>query len=151
MSLPPQVQSLVDAVSALPGVAGCFCRPRSLAQFDSSHLSLPGEFGDLPQAIIRRTNGGRENEVMLQVEVIPAALSSKPGEAAFRVFDSAGAGLNHLAPTEGESGGLETVALTTLDAALIPHDRGRLALIKLLLIVFFLGGSLLVLTYLLRT
>jgi len=68
---------------------------------------------------------------LLQVEVIPAALSSKPGEAAFRVFDIGGAGLNHLAPTDGESGGLETVALTTLDAALIPHDRERLALIKL--------------------
>ena len=68
---------------------------------------------------------------LVQVEVIPAALSSKPGEAAFRVFDIVGAGLNHLAPLDGESGGLETVALTTLDAALIPHDRARLALIKL--------------------
>jgi FkbM family methyltransferase len=68
---------------------------------------------------------------LVQVEVIPAALSSKPGEAAFRVFDIGGAGLNHLAPIEGEDGSLETVALTTLDAALIPHDRARLSLIKL--------------------
>ena len=64
------MQSLVDAVSALPGVAGCFCRPKRLAQFEPNHLSLPGELGDLPQAIIMRTNGGRENEVMLQTEVI---------------------------------------------------------------------------------
>lgn len=70
MELPPQVQLLVNAISALPGVAGCFCRPRPLAQFQPEHLSLPGEFGDLPQAIILRTSGGRENEVMIQVEVI---------------------------------------------------------------------------------
>jgi hypothetical protein len=41
-----------------------------LAEFKPEHLSLPGEFGDLPQAVIRRTNGGREKEVMLQAEVI---------------------------------------------------------------------------------
>ena len=49
---------------------------------------------------------------LIQVEVVPAALSSQPGEAAFRVFDIGGAGLNHLAPVDGESGNLETVALT---------------------------------------
>ena len=76
MELPPQVQSLVNAISVLPGVAGCFCRPRPLAQFEVSHLSLPGEFGDLPQAIIMRTGGGRKNEVMIQVEVI---LDRSPG------------------------------------------------------------------------
>lgn len=70
MAFPVQVQSLLDAVSALPGVVGCFCRPIGLAEFNPDHLSLPGEFGDLPQAVIRRTNGGRENEVMLQTEVI---------------------------------------------------------------------------------
>jgi hypothetical protein len=70
------VQSLVNAISALPGVAGCFCRPKPLSQFEMSHLSLPGEFGDLPQAIIMRTSGGRENEVMIQVEVI---LDRTPG------------------------------------------------------------------------
>src|SRR5262245_36304192 len=70
MSLPPQVQSLADSISGLPGVAGCFCRPRPLAEFTPRHLSLPGEYGDLPQAIIMRTGGGREKEVMIQVEVI---------------------------------------------------------------------------------
>jgi FkbM family methyltransferase len=66
-----------------------------------------------------------------QVEVLPLALSSQPGQASFRVFDIGGAGLNHLGPTDGEAGEVETVALTTLDAALIPDDRRRLALIKL--------------------
>ena len=70
MELPAQVQSLVDAISELPGVAGCFCRPKPLAEVEVDHLSLPGEFGDLPQAIIMRTDGGRENEVMIQAEVI---------------------------------------------------------------------------------
>ena len=57
MELPPQVQALVDAISALPGVVGCFCGPKPLAETDVGDLSLPGEFGDLPQAIIMRTNG----------------------------------------------------------------------------------------------
>jgi len=70
MELPPQVQSLVDAISALPGVVGCFCGPKPLAEIDLRTLSLPGEFGDLPHAAIRRTGGGRENEVMIQTEVI---------------------------------------------------------------------------------
>lgn len=70
MNLPPQVQALTDAILALPGVAGCFCQPRPLAGFDMRHLTLPGEFGDLPQAILLRTGGGREREVMLQVELI---------------------------------------------------------------------------------
>lgn len=76
MDLPPQVQTLIDAISALPGVAGCFCGPRPLAEFEVRHLSFPGEFGDLPQAAILRTKGGRENEVLLQVEVI---LDRTPG------------------------------------------------------------------------
>ncbi len=70
LELPPQVQALVDAISALPGVAACFCGPKPLAEIETSDLSLPGEFGDLPQAAIIRTNGGRENEVIIQTEVI---------------------------------------------------------------------------------
>ena len=59
-----------------------------------------------------------------QVEVIPFALSSTAGEAPFRVFDAGGAGLNHLSPGESndEGGRIEMVALTTLDAMLIPGD-----------------------------
>jgi FkbM family methyltransferase len=68
---------------------------------------------------------------MTQVEVLPFALSSAPGEAAFRTFDLAGAGLNHLGPVEGESGRVESVQLTTLDTALGPSDRRRLTLVKL--------------------
>lgn len=70
MELPPQVQSLVDAISALPGVVACFCSPKPLAEIDPRVLSLPGEFGGLPQAILLRTKGGRANEVMIQTEVI---------------------------------------------------------------------------------
>ncbi|MEX1026585.1 MAG: hypothetical protein WD049_01065 [Candidatus Paceibacterota bacterium] len=70
LEFPPQVQALIDSITALPGVAGCFCSPKPLAECETSHLSLPGEFGDLPQAVIMRTNGGRSNEVMIQTEVI---------------------------------------------------------------------------------
>jgi FkbM family methyltransferase len=68
---------------------------------------------------------------LLHVEVIPFALSSACGEATFRAFDIAGAGLNHLGPSDGEAGTVEVVKLTTLDAVLGPTDRRRLTLLKL--------------------
>ena len=68
---------------------------------------------------------------LLQVEIVPFALSSAPGEATFRSFDIAGAGLNHLGPSEEESGSVESVKLTTLDAVVGATDRRRLALLKL--------------------
>jgi len=70
MELPPQVQILVDSISGLTGVAGCFCCPKPLADIEPSDLSLPGEFAELPQVAIMRTNGGGDNEVMIQTEVI---------------------------------------------------------------------------------
>lgn len=70
MDLPPEVQSFVDAVSRLPGVAKCYCGPKPLSDLQTRDLSLPGEYGDYPQAIILRTDGGRTNEVMIQTEVI---------------------------------------------------------------------------------
>ena len=70
MDYPPPVQNLINAVTNLPGVVACFCGPKPLSGFEPDHLSLPGEFGDYPQALIRRTNGGRENEVLIQTEVI---------------------------------------------------------------------------------
>jgi FkbM family methyltransferase len=66
-----------------------------------------------------------------QVAVLPFALASQSGEASFRAFDIVGAGLSHLAPAADEAGDVETVALTTLDAAIAPPDRKRLSLIKL--------------------
>jgi FkbM family methyltransferase len=66
-----------------------------------------------------------------QVVVMPFALSSQPGEARFRVFDGAGAGLNHLVSGPHADGDIETVACTTLDAAIVDGDRSRLQLIKL--------------------
>jgi FkbM family methyltransferase len=68
---------------------------------------------------------------LAQIEVMPFALWSSGGEAPFRIFDDAGAGLNHLAPGPEESGAVEFVTLTTLDNALSSSDRNRLTLIKL--------------------
>jgi len=70
MNMPAQVQGLTDSISALPGVAGCFRHPKPLMKVLLSHFSFPGEFGDLPQVAIRRTNGGLKNEVMIQTEII---------------------------------------------------------------------------------
>ena len=70
MQYPPQVQQLIDAILALPGVAGCFCSPKPLEDVSADDLSLPGEFGDLPQVAIRRTDGGIDSEVMIQTEII---------------------------------------------------------------------------------
>ncbi|HEY5450502.1 MAG TPA: FkbM family methyltransferase [Polyangia bacterium] len=68
---------------------------------------------------------------MTQIEVSAFALSSAPGEASFRTFDVAGAGLNHLGPSDGEAGSVELVKLTTLDAAIGAADRRRLTVMKL--------------------
>jgi len=68
---------------------------------------------------------------LAQIEVRPFALWSSAGEAPFRIFDDAGAGLNHLSPSPGESGAVELVTLITLDSALSSSDRRRLTLIKL--------------------
>ena len=68
---------------------------------------------------------------LVQVEVMPFALSAAPGEAAFQTFEAAAAGLSHLGPTDGEGGTIEHVKLTTLDAAIGPSDRRRLVLMKL--------------------
>ena len=62
-----------------------------------------------------------------QVVVMPFALSSQPGEARLRVFDSAGAGLNHLVSGPNDDGDVETVACTTLDAAIVDGDRPAVA------------------------
>jgi hypothetical protein len=73
---PPEVQIIADAITSLPGVTDCICRPRPLEDFKPSDLSLPGDFGDLPQAAIIRTGGGRAKEVLFQTEVI---LNRSPG------------------------------------------------------------------------
>ena len=70
MDFPPQVKLLIDSISCLPGVEACFCSPRQLEDITPADLTLPGEFADLPQAALIRTNGGRQHEVLIQTEVI---------------------------------------------------------------------------------
>lgn len=65
------------------------------------------------------------------VEIVPAALSSDVGTAAFTVFDVIGSGLNHLGPVDARGGHVETVAVTTLDAALSERRCERPTLVKL--------------------
>src|SRR6185312_84581 len=48
---------------------------------------------------------------LAQVEVVPFALAAELGEARFRVFEAAGAGLNHLVGRDAEDGQIEVVTL----------------------------------------
>lgn len=70
MSYPKQVEDWLAAISELPGVVACFCSPKKLDQIALEDLSLPGEYGDLPQAAMLRTKGGLPGEVLIQTEVI---------------------------------------------------------------------------------
>lgn len=67
---PPQVERLKQAVLSLPGAAACEIGLKSLDQFSPDDLSLPGDFADLPQVAIYRTGGGKEGEMIVQVEVM---------------------------------------------------------------------------------
>ena len=67
--LPPPVQRLMDVIHNLPGVLDVGIYPKSLDGTEVSDLSLPGEFGDLPQVAIMRTEGGRPNEQMVIVDI----------------------------------------------------------------------------------
>jgi FkbM family methyltransferase len=68
---------------------------------------------------------------MSQVDVMPFALSSAPGEAAFNELDIAGAGLSHLVGGGDGGGTSRTVSLATIDATVAGADRQRLVLMKL--------------------
>jgi hypothetical protein len=53
----------------LPGVREATVGLRSLDGIDLRQLTLPGEFGDLPHATLRRTNGGRKDEFLVTAEL----------------------------------------------------------------------------------
>jgi hypothetical protein len=61
---PPQVQAVHDAMLRFPGIVAVTTGLKDLAEFTPDTYSLPGEFGDLPHALLRRTNGGLENDAL---------------------------------------------------------------------------------------
>jgi hypothetical protein len=69
MSYPEPVQRLHDAINGLDGVSEVEMGIRSLDGLGVDVLSLPGEFADLPHALLRRTDGGLANELLVTAEV----------------------------------------------------------------------------------
>ncbi len=68
MSFPPEIQNLLDALQALPGIKEIdIDLPTGLEDIKTDDLSLPGPFAELPHAALRRTKGGLEKEVLLQI------------------------------------------------------------------------------------
>ena len=61
---PEQVQRLHDALRQLPGVEAVELGIQGLDGITERDLSLPGEFGDLPQVALMRTAGGKPDEVL---------------------------------------------------------------------------------------
>lgn len=67
-SYPPQVQTLHAALCRLVAVSSVTTGLKNLAQFEPRTYSLPGEFGDLPHALLRRTAGGLADEMWAHTE-----------------------------------------------------------------------------------
>lgn len=65
---PPQVQAFHEALERFVAVSEVMSGLNSLAEFGPETYSLPGEFGDLPHALLRRTGGGLEDEVWINTE-----------------------------------------------------------------------------------
>ncbi len=67
-SYPPQVQTLHAALGRLVAVTSVTTGLKNLSQFEPQTYSLPGEFGDLPHALLRRTDGGLADEMWAHTE-----------------------------------------------------------------------------------
>lgn len=67
--LPPGVQALYDAVEHLPGVRSVEMHIQPLDGITTAELGLPGEYADLPHALLARTDGGRAGEKLVAAEI----------------------------------------------------------------------------------
>lgn len=67
-SYPPQVEVLHTALRRLVAVKEVTTGLKNLAQYEPQTYSFPGEFGDLPHALLRRTNGGLADEMWATTE-----------------------------------------------------------------------------------
>jgi hypothetical protein len=65
---PREVEALHQAMRRLVAVQEVTTGLKGLAQYTPNTYSLPGEFGDLPHALLRRTGGGLENEAWANTE-----------------------------------------------------------------------------------
>ena len=67
--LPNQVEALHQAMRRLVAVQEVTTGLKNLASYTPDTYSFPGEFGDLPHALLRRTRGGLENEAWANTEL----------------------------------------------------------------------------------
>jgi hypothetical protein len=65
---PQQVQAFHDALRRFVAVADVDTGLNAVDEIETSAYSLPGEFGDLPHALLRRTDGGLPNEAWANTE-----------------------------------------------------------------------------------
>jgi hypothetical protein len=68
MSLPPQVVAFNSALERLVAVRDVGTGLKRLVDFPPNTYSFPGEFGDLPHALLRRTDGGLKGEKWLNTD-----------------------------------------------------------------------------------
>ena len=66
--LPDQVEAFHQAMRRLVAVKDVTTGLKNLSSYTPDTYSLPGEFGDLPHALLRRTGGGLENEAWANTE-----------------------------------------------------------------------------------
>jgi len=75
MEYPPEIEQLRFAVKSMPGVLEVDASHTPLQDLKVSHMSL-SPFGDLPHAVLQRTNGGLPAEALGQVFVTLAPSSA---------------------------------------------------------------------------
>ncbi len=66
--LPAEVEAFHEAMQRLIAVRDVTTGLKALANFDPATYSFPGEFGDLPHALLRRTKGGLQDEAWANTE-----------------------------------------------------------------------------------
>lgn len=67
---PAQVQQFHDALSRLRGVVEVNTGIKRLDQIAIADYAQPGKLGDLPHALLRRTNGGLPQEAWANTDII---------------------------------------------------------------------------------
>jgi hypothetical protein len=65
---PQEVDAFHSALRRLTAVSEVATGLKELAQYGTEAYSFPGEFGDLPHALLRRTKGGLPNEAWAHTE-----------------------------------------------------------------------------------
>src|SRR5215831_4798505 len=65
---PPEVEAFHAALRRLVAVREVTTGLKALADYEPRTYSFPGEFGDLPHALLRRTGGGLEDEAWTNTE-----------------------------------------------------------------------------------